>query len=123
MNYGIDYIASEYQSIIECPTNRARRNPATHVYPPSPPLTEYYPPQLKMSNKPITPPLVQTNKSSSLNHVPMSLRYFIETVVQRSKTDTGTLLLSLSYARRLRLKLYDTSKGKRLFFLLLKKKK
>lgn len=39
------------------------------------------------------------------------LRFYIESVVEKSRIDTGTLLTSLSYARRLKSKLASTSKG------------
>ena len=42
----------------------------------------------------------------------VSLRSYIESVVRKSRIDTGTLLCSLAYARRLRSKLFHTSKGK-----------
>lgn len=41
----------------------------------------------------------------------MPLRSFIEIVMKKSRIDTGTLLTSLCYARRLKLKLFNTSKG------------
>lgn len=45
------------------------------------------------------------------SNTPMPLRSFIEIVMKKSHMDTGTLLTSLCYARRLKLKLFSTSKG------------
>ncbi|KAG2192858.1 hypothetical protein INT47_010271 [Mucor saturninus] len=71
---------------------------------PSPPLSS---PESKYEyntnhiSRPPTPPYS--------NSVP--LRSYIESVVEKSRIDTGTLLTSLSYARRLKSKLASTSKG------------
>lgn len=55
-------------------------------------------------SRPPTPP----NNSISQS---VPLRSYIESVVEKSRIDTGTLLTSLSYARRLKSKLASTSKG------------
>lgn len=86
-------MANEYESIIACPT-----------YLPSPPLShKFITPQNLL---PSPPPSYQP-----ITRAPMSLRLYIEKVMIKSRMDTGTLLLSLSYAHRLRSKLYGTSKG------------
>ncbi|OAD03116.1 cyclin [Mucor lusitanicus CBS 277.49] len=51
------------------------------------------------------------SSSFTSSTTPMPLRSFIEMVMKKSRMDTGTLLTSLCYARRLKLKLFNTSKG------------
>lgn len=74
---------------------------------PSPPLSS---PESKCSTEhnQFTPyiPRPPTPPSTAI-----PLRSYIESVVEKSRIDTGTLLTSLSYARRLKSKLASTSKG------------
>ncbi|KAI8091929.1 hypothetical protein BDF21DRAFT_410520 [Thamnidium elegans] len=134
-SYLLDYVTKEYESIISCPpvkhcdqfdnysnNKRSRSNSNDYIYTrykstrtqinttsglPSPPLSS---PESKLGKynqapaevRPPTPPLI--NRA-------IPLRSYIESVVQKSRIDTGTLLTSLSYARRLRSKLSNTSKG------------
>ncbi|KAL9539674.1 hypothetical protein MBANPS3_010127 [Mucor bainieri] len=74
---------------------------------PSPPLSTS--PQRRNS---IHSSAHMTHSSSCNNtNTPMPLRSYIEIVMNKSRMDTGTLLTSLCYARRLKLKLFNTSKG------------
>ncbi|ORE06479.1 hypothetical protein BCV72DRAFT_123737 [Rhizopus microsporus var. microsporus] len=89
-SYLLDYVTIEFQSILPC-------------------IKEDY---FTNNNK-----LSSINNHSSLPSPPLSidkvipLRSFIESIVTKSHTDTGTLISSLSYARRLRKRLSRTSKG------------
>ncbi|KAI9358514.1 hypothetical protein BD770DRAFT_427299 [Pilaira anomala] len=137
-SYLLDYVTKEFESIIPCPSvnyqqndtysnnkrlrsnsndcndtrsksTRTQVNSASGL--PSPPLSSpdsqqlgntYYQPPTNKVNRPPTPPL-------SSRAIP--LRFYIESVVQKSRIDAGTLITSLSYARRLRSKLSSTSRG------------
>ncbi|CAO3700676.1 hypothetical protein CU097_009485 [Rhizopus azygosporus] len=89
-SYLLDYVTIEFQSILPC-------------------IKEDY---FTNNNK-----LSSINNHSSLPSPPLSidkvipLRSFIESIVTKSHTDTGTLISSLSYARRLKKRLSRTSKG------------
>ncbi|KAK4516451.1 uncharacterized protein ATC70_011423 [Mucor velutinosus] len=137
-SYLLDYVTNEFEAIISCPSssrndtitppsssissvrggNHSNANNSPH-YPdktgstfdhsglPSPPLSTS--PQRRNSvhsNVHMTPFSSCTNSTT-----PMPLRSFIEIVMKKSCLDTGTLLTSLCYARRLKLKLFKTSKG------------
>ncbi|KAI8075451.1 uncharacterized protein B0P05DRAFT_547562 [Gilbertella persicaria] len=129
LTYDIDFVTSEYEAIIHCPSSRHHRNITDaivenyfsnkkkkdthfndksrsnfdHSGLPSPPLSASPERKSYKANVdyPPTPP-----------DAPMSLRSYIEAVVKKSRISTGTLLASLAYARRLKLKLSRTSKGK-----------
>jgi hypothetical protein len=122
LQFTLDYVTREYEAILPCPpikadyfyssnkqqctkSKRRRYQDFNHSGLPSPPLSssperkckqwssiDFYP----------SPPLQE----------PMVLRHYIESVVNKSRIDTGTLLTSLSYARRLKSKLSHTSKGR-----------
>lgn len=122
-----DYVTKEYEAIIPCfPIKsdhlRSSNNPDqffkskrrrdkyqdfNHTGLPSPPLSS-------------SPERKSYKRSSSSTHryhtrpsqEPIALRCYIESVVKKSRIDTGTLLTSLSYARRLKSKLSHTSKGR-----------
>jgi hypothetical protein len=135
-SYLLDYVTKEYEAIISCPQpiytntsnnyfnqNNKRLKSEYHSSSssrftsglPSPPLSS---PERKLSfyNKPAAvasrPPTPPTSSSSPVQPAAApSLRAYVESVVTKSRIDTGTLLLSLSYARRLKSKLSHTSKG------------
>ncbi|KAI8642545.1 hypothetical protein BD408DRAFT_416409 [Parasitella parasitica] len=132
----VDYVKSEFEAIISCPSssrngtitppssssssaasgnNNLDLDTQRHLYKtgstfdhsglPSPPLSTS--PQRRNST---IPSIHMTSSSTSLNN-PMPLRTYIEVVVKKSRMDTGTILTSLCYARRLRRKLFNTSRG------------
>ncbi|KAL7319087.1 PHO85 cyclin-1 [Mucor circinelloides] len=137
-SYLLDYVTNEFEAIISCPSSSrsgtitppfsfsssvrgasnfdAKNNvycsdktgsTFDHSGLPSPPLSTS--PQrrnLACSTAHMTPSSSCTN-----SNVPMPLRSYIEIVMKKSRMDTGTLLTSLCYARRLKLKLFNTSKG------------
>ncbi|CAO3643625.1 unnamed protein product [Mucor hiemalis] len=126
-SYILDYVTAEYEAIISCPSvvddyfsnpkslaNDYNITPRVASYEtsglPSPPLSS--PEKKALSNhcynnyqRPISYPPTPSNIP------PVSLRSYIESVVKKSRIDTGTLLSSLAYARRLKSKLAHTSKG------------
>lgn len=99
----LDYVAREFESIIACPKPSSYSTTATSI--PSPPLSH------KSFTSNTTTPSPPFYHHKPIVKAPMPLRMYIEQVVLKSRMDTGTLILSLSYARRLRSKLYGTSKG------------
>ncbi|CAO0795101.1 unnamed protein product [Mucor circinelloides] len=136
-SYLLDYVTNEFEAIISCPSSRsgtitppfsssssvrgasnfdAKNNiycpdktgsTFDHSGLPSPPLsTSPQRKNLACSTAHMTPSSSCTN-----SNVPMPLRSYIEIVMKKSRMDTGTLLTSLCYARRLKLKLFNTSKG------------
>ncbi|GAN01069.1 hypothetical protein MAM1_0004d00500 [Mucor ambiguus] len=137
----IDYVTTEFEAIIACPSSSSSSRNGTITPPssslssvrgsnhfsaktiqcpdktgstfdhsglPSPPLSTS--PQRSNS---IHSTVHMTSASSSCTNstTPMPLRSYIEIVMKKSRMDTGTLLTSLCYARRLKLKLFNTSKG------------
>ncbi|KAG1055074.1 hypothetical protein G6F43_002960 [Rhizopus delemar] len=86
----LDYITIQFESIIPCVGedyfSAKKRTQSPHQLLPSPPLT-----------------------SSDSTIIP--LRSFIESIVTKSNTTTGTLISTLSYAKRLKNLLSRTSKG------------
>lgn len=133
--YLLDYVTKEYEAIISCPqptlygnstdynsdyfhnkrlkseyhSNRSFSNDNSSGLP-SPPLSS---PERKLSfyNKPGAAQVSRPPTPPTTSSQPPSLRDYVESVAEKSKIDTGTLLLSLSYARRLKSKLSRTSKG------------
>ncbi|KAG0764602.1 hypothetical protein G6F62_002415 [Rhizopus arrhizus] len=85
-----DYITIQFESIIPCVSedyfSAKKKTQSPHQLLPSPPLT-----------------------SSDSTIIP--LRSFIESIVTKSNTSTGTLISTLSYAKRLKNLLSRTSKG------------
>lgn len=135
-NLHLDYVTNEFEAIISCSSSTGNgsmtppsSSSATRAAPnfnlknsyrsdktcstfdhsglPSPPLSTS--PQRKNSTNSIAH-MTPSSSTSSLN-TPMPLRSYIEVVVKKSRMDTGTLLTSLCFARRLKLKLFNTSKG------------
>ncbi|CEP08420.1 hypothetical protein [Parasitella parasitica] len=135
-SYLLDYVKSEFEAIISCPSssrNGAITPPSSsssstasgcsnfdldaqrYLYKtgstfdssglPSPPLSTS--PQKRNS----TNLSIHTTSSFASLNKPMPLRTYIEVVVKKSRMDTGTILTSLCYARRLKRKLFNTSKG------------
>jgi hypothetical protein len=121
-------VTREYEAIIPCPpvkpdyfslsnkqdqqyfkSKRRRDNyqDFNHTGLPSPPLSSS--PERKSYKRPSSTDYYYPSPSLQK---PMDLRYYIESVVKKSRIDTGTLLTSLSYARRLKSKLSHTSKGR-----------
>lgn len=86
-----DYITIQFESIIPCVSedyfSAKKKTQSPHQLLPSPPLT-----------------------SSDSTIIP--LRSFIESIVTKSNTSTGTLISTLSYAKRLKNLLSRTSKGR-----------
>ncbi|KAI9468928.1 MAG: hypothetical protein EXX96DRAFT_589754 [Benjaminiella poitrasii] len=87
---------------------------------PSPPTSSFSSPLRKKSynnsktthtSMPPTPPSPTTYSHHNNKVAPMSLRKYIQAVTDKSRLDTGTLLTSICYARRLKTKLFHTSKG------------
>ncbi|OBZ87502.1 PHO85 cyclin-1 [Choanephora cucurbitarum] len=132
-SYILDFVSREYEAIIYCPPSRKSQKANTitqdivedyfsnkkkkdrhyksrsnfdHSGLPSPPLSSS--PERKSYRNTMTPTI---NYPPTPPDTPMPLRCYIESVVKKSGTSTGTLLTSLAYARRLRAKLSRTSKG------------
>lgn len=79
---------------------------------PSPPLSSPERKALSKNNNINRENTTTTSFPTPASSNTVSLRSYIESVVKRSRIDTGTLLSSLAYARRLKSKLSQTSKGK-----------
>ncbi|KAI7905737.1 uncharacterized protein BX663DRAFT_500737 [Cokeromyces recurvatus] len=126
-HYILDFVTREFESIISCYPSSIevthismipyKKNKYQHSKNgsnfdhsglPSPPSSS---PLRKKSyiTLPPSPPL--PTQHTNTTKAPMSLREYIEYVMERSHLDTGTLLTSLCYARRLKTKLFHTSKG------------